>query len=191
MEHFYKDIPGWFQAADLYKSMVDRARGGSYFVEVGAWKGRSAAFMAVEIANSGKKIEFHVVDWFKGSNEAEHRADPAVKEGRLREEFEANIQSVAGMLKVHEMSSLAAAALFANESLDFVFIDASHDYFSVRADILAWLPKVRTGGVLAGDDYGVFPGVDRAVKELLPGHVNPKWPLWTWSKDSAAAFCVN
>jgi Methyltransferase domain len=182
MDHFYEHIPGWFQAAHLYKSMVERARDGSRFVEVGAWKGRSAAFMAVEIVNSGKKIEFHVVDWFKGSDEAEHRTNPAVREGRLREEFEENIRTVAGVLQVHAMSSLAAAALFANESLDFVFIDASHDYASVHADILAWLPKVRTGGVLAGDDYGVFPGVDCAVEELLPEHENPKWPLWTYVK---------
>jgi len=37
--------------------------------------------------------------------------------------------------------------------LDFVYIDAAHDYRSVRADIMAWLPLVRSGGILAGHDW--------------------------------------
>ena len=58
MEHFYKDIYG-FSGVDLfalYKKMVDRFDSGSHFVEVGAFLGRSAVFMAVEIIKSGKNI---------------------------------------------------------------------------------------------------------------------------------------
>jgi hypothetical protein len=50
--------------------------------------------------------------------------------------------------------------------LDVVFIDASHFYEDVRDDILAWLPKVVSGGTICGHDITEdFPGVRRAVEE--------------------------
>jgi len=52
-------------------------------------------------------------------------------------------------------------------TLDLVFLDASHDYFSTRRDIVSWLLKVRPGGFIGGHDYGhpKFPGVKKAVDE--------------------------
>jgi len=47
-------------------------------------------------------------------------------------------------------------------SLDFVYLDADHSEAEVTADIMAWLPKVRPGGVLAGHDFNL-PGVKAAV----------------------------
>jgi hypothetical protein len=49
--------------------------------------------------------------------------------------------------------SRAAASLFPDGSLDFVYLDAAHDYASVTADLVSWRPKVRPGGLLCGDDY--------------------------------------
>jgi hypothetical protein len=50
--------------------------------------------------------------------------------------------------------------------LDVVFIDALHDYESVKQDIELWWPLVREGGYLAGHDYNhKWPGVMRAVAE--------------------------
>lgn len=50
----------------------------------------------------------------------------------------------------------------------FVYIDGAHDYKSAKADIAAWWPKVKLGGVLAGHDYSIAyaPGVVRAVEEF-------------------------
>lgn len=39
---------------------------------------------------------------------------------------------------------------------DMVYIDADHDYNSVLKDIIAWTPKVKYDGILAGDDYDLF-----------------------------------
>ena len=47
-----------------------------------------------------------------------------------------------------------AAVNFADESIDFVFIDADHSYESVKKDIEAWLPKIRKNGIISGHDYG-------------------------------------
>ena len=56
---------------------------------------------------------------------------------------------------------------FGNGYFDFVFIDASHDYDSVKADILAWLPKIKKGGWMICHDYMLFEGVTRAVDEIF------------------------
>ena len=50
--------------------------------------------------------------------------------------------------------------------VDWCYIDGNHSYEYVIADIEAWLPKIKKGGVLAGHDfYGNYPGVLRAVVE--------------------------
>lgn len=59
MDHFYTTIePNWMDYEEIYRQMVKYAKDGDHFVEVGSHMGRSAAFMAVEIINSGKKITF-------------------------------------------------------------------------------------------------------------------------------------
>lgn len=54
-----------------------------------------------------------------------------------------------------------------DNSLDFIFIDANHNYEYVAEDIKVWTPKVKLGGIIGGHDYTpfVFPGVVRAVDE--------------------------
>jgi hypothetical protein len=49
--------------------------------------------------------------------------------------------------------SASAANLFQDESLDFVYIDAAHDYENVKKDVEVWFPKVKVGGIIAGHDY--------------------------------------
>ena len=80
---------------------------------------------------------------------------------------------VRGHVQVIACTSVAAAATFADASLDVVFLDADHSYEAVKADIRAWLPKVKPGGLLAGDDY-CYPGtegVKRAVDELIAAEI--------------------
>jgi hypothetical protein len=177
MEHFHQTIDGWFNAEELYKRAVEDAQDGSVFVEIGAWKGKSTAYMCVEILNSNKNIKFHVVDYFQGSKE--HQTEDAIVNGTLQEEFLKNIEPVRSTFSLHKNKSVDAALFFEDGSLDFVYIDASHEYENVKADILAWLPKVKKGGWLTGDDFSIYEGVDRAVGELLPNH-NTWGVNWTY-----------
>jgi hypothetical protein len=169
MEHFWTKIHGWDDGIPpVYQSIVAQAEDGMHFVEVGAWKGRSSAFMAVEIANSGKKIQFDCVDTWQGDpNEQGHMEDEHVREGKLYEHFLDNMKPVEGYYKPVRASSTEAANLYEDGSLDFVFIDAAHDYDNVKADIAAWFPKVKEGGLIGGHDWG-HPPVARAVQDSLP-----------------------
>jgi len=60
--------------------------------------------------------------------------------------------------------SVEAARQHADLSLDFVYIDANHEFTQVVADLAAWGPKVRRGGMLSGHDY-------RKSKNNAPYHV--------------------
>ena len=166
MEHFYH-ITGedWFSYPQLYKRIVDNSQDGAHIVEVGSWKGRSAAFMAVEIINSNKNIKFDCVDTWKGS--IEHTTYDVITEEKLYDVFLSNIEPVKHNINPIRMTSIDASKLYEDNSLDFVFIDASHEYEDVKEDILAWLPKVKIGGILAGHDYDTFEGVNRAVDEIF------------------------
>jgi hypothetical protein len=52
-----------------------------------------------------------------------------------------------------------------------VYIDANHEYVAVKQDIIGWTKHVVIKGIVAGHDYNTpgFPGVAKAVDELVPG----------------------
>lgn len=164
MPHFYHLTEGedWFSYPGLYRNIVQASPNKAHFVEVGVWKGRSAAYMTVEIINSGKTITLDLVDTWAGSEEHQ----PMMYD--LYGVFEKNIKPVRSYVNVKRMDSLSAAKTYEDKSLDFVFIDAAHDYKSVKADIQAWLPKIKPGGYLAGHDYPTWEGVTKAVDEFFP-----------------------
>jgi len=84
--------------------------------------------------------------------------------------------------------SVEAAKDIEDNSLDFVYIDANHDYEFVRDDIKVWTPKVKIGGMVAGHDIE-RESVLKAVKEYGVKYpsVNPisttdsDW--WFWRKE--------
>lgn len=168
MDHTYQKIQGWFNYESIYDQAVAAAPSPAHFVEIGSWRGKSTTYLAVAIINSGKQIQLDCVDTWRGSpDEQVHQADPAVINDTLYQEFLDNISPVAHIINPIRMSSTQAAQQYQDQSLDFVLIDAGHSYDDVSADIRAWLPKVKPGGTLAGDDYA-WPGVQQAVDELLP-----------------------
>jgi predicted O-methyltransferase YrrM len=167
----WRDIPGWCDYEDLYRSQVDRLSTG-YFVEVGAWVGRSACLMGTLIRDSHKPIAFDTIESGRG--------DPGVADDlkRLREagatiELALRLNVAACGLdeyvKVVIDDSVAAARTYADQSLDFVFLDAAHEEEPVRQDVRAWLPKVRPGGVLAGHDWS-YVIVQKSVLEIIRPH---------------------
>ena len=79
----------------------------------------------------------------------------------------------AGVVLVHRAPSVEAAGGFADEYFDWVYIDGNHLYDFVKADLETYHRKVKTGGFIAGDDYGAEGwwegGVTRAVDEFRRG----------------------
>ena len=75
MEHFYKDIQGWFTFPHFYSTIAQKFQPAIqdryHIVEVGTWLGQSAAFLAVELINNGNSdnVIFDCVDTWEGSEE--------------------------------------------------------------------------------------------------------------------------
>lgn len=190
MEHFYNRIHGFFDFQPVYTRMVNEFPSGSHFVEVGAFYGRSTAFLAVEIINSGKDIKFDVVYTWRGS--PEHQVggwdyQEAMVNDTAFEIFKNNLSSVMHIINPVKMSSYKASHLYEDNSLDMVFIDADHSYDAVKVDITAWYPKVKVGGYLCGHDYIVHSSTDPvrlAVDEMFPEGIELNNVTWIKKKEA-------
>ena len=183
MNHYYQTIDGWCDYEDIYREAITRAEDGAVFVEIGAFKGKSGAFAGVEILNSGKKISLNLVDHFKGNAEhldvqsPWHEPELANNSEYLFELCTKNLEAVKDVVTIIRKASVQAAKQFKNASLDFVFIDGSHDTDSVCADIDAWIPKVKAGGIIAGHDYKTHREVQIAVNSRFP-HIQKRGASW-------------
>ena len=154
MEHFNQNFIGWFTFPRFYKDMVNKFPNGSKFVEVGVYEGKSFAYLIVEAKNAGKEFDLTCVDSFTFDG--------------LWSKFIENMQPVRDEFSVIIDQSWNSDVYFEDESLDFVFIDADHVYDNVKKDILAWLPKIKPGGIIAGHDFcPEHPGVEQAVREIF------------------------
>lgn len=165
----WENVPGWFEYPNFYKKMVDSFESGSIFVEVGCFMGRSTSCMAQYIKESGKQIDFYAIDHWEGS--VEHKK--YYSEVDLWKTFEKYMIecNLTEYIRPIKMNSVEASKLFPDMSIEFLHLDASHEYEDVLADIKAWYPKVKIGGVISGDDYTIrdFPGVVKAVSEYFSG----------------------
>jgi predicted O-methyltransferase YrrM len=188
MKHFYEKINGWFTFPNLYKQVVKNQKSDAHFVEVGSFLGKSSCYMAVEIINSNKNIKFDCVDiWTDGTLDylntnrknrkkgsvcvERDEAYVCVERDEAYNQFIKNIENVRSIVNPIRLPSVEASKLYADNSLDFVFIDANHSYEFVKDDINAWYPKVKKGGILAGHDYiKLWSGVIQAVDEFILKH---------------------
>jgi len=182
MNQFYFRIPGWFGFADVYdRAVVNLGKDGAHFVEVGCYEGRSAAYMGVAIVNSGKKIRFDCVDsWEEEIKQYDvdgkltmAAGSPQIKGSDVFSRFKENMEPFGKSVHIIKKPSVEAAADYADRSLDFVFLDASHTAQDVYDDIKAWRPKLKPSGVIAGDDVS-YDGVGMALmKHGMGTELNP------------------
>jgi predicted O-methyltransferase YrrM len=199
LQHFYQDIEGWFndQNRELYDLALKTYNEKEVsFVEVGSWKGKSASYMATCVANSQNKINFYAVDTWKGSlDESAHVDDIDIINDTLFETFLKNIEPVKDYVVPIRKPSIEAAKDFEDESLDFIFLDASHTFKDVTDDLNSWYPKCKKGGLIGGDDYWWGEekekdgGVTRAVNEFIEQCENQELYIdsyrvgwWHWKK---------
>lgn len=85
---------------------------------------------------------------------------------------------------VLRMDSKHGAIRFEDESIDFFHTDGDHSLAGITGDIQAWLPKVKPGCLMSGDNFEI-PEVARGVKMLLPGYqTGANGRLWYWRKPA-------
>jgi predicted O-methyltransferase YrrM len=189
VKHFYESLPGWASFGDLYTAMAAKAKHGMVFVEVGSWLGRSASLMAVELINTGMNVEFCCVDpWIDGGPDLRDTTYFTDLKKPVYETFIDNIRPVRHQITPMRMTSVEAATKFADQSVDFLMLDGDHSYEAVKADLDAWLPKMKPRGVIAGDDY-LWPGVNRAFDERFGDKLRPVIKSTHRDYKMSVAYC--
>jgi predicted O-methyltransferase YrrM len=154
-------IPGWFHHGDKILDLLQQHRP-KVCVELGSWQGASAVPVARMIQRWGGTLT--CVDTWSGQLD-EHGGSLAGKSPVMilscaRALVEAGVSANVRLIPA---TTLEAAKVW-DQPIDFLYIDADHSYDGVLADLDAWVPHVRSGGLVIGDDYGnaIYPGVAEA-----------------------------
>lgn len=150
---------------------------GSVGAEIGVWKGDFSA----RILRVVRPARLHLVDpWTFMSGEpyreARYGGQVALDQAAMDDLYEGVLRRfarpiAAGVVEVHRCPSEEAASHFTDGYFDWVYVDGNHLYPFVRRDLELFAPKTKSGGLIAGDDYGVAgwweDGVTRAVDEFV------------------------
>ena len=170
---------GWFNSFDMqaYRSMTRDVPNKGRMVEIGTYKGRSLSSVAKLIVE--KDLKVLAVEPFLPfvQNElAELQNDRRLTKtltrlgfdvGPIPEATVANIEvdteeilrntlkefGLKGHVRLVKKTSVEAARLVPDGSLDFVFIDGDHSDDAVTTDVYTWWPKLKPTGFMGGHDY--------------------------------------
>jgi predicted O-methyltransferase YrrM len=132
-------------------------------VEIGSWKGRSTVALAHGLrARGGGTV--YAIDPHRDT-----RLHRATGEVDTRGAFLANVRSAGVADRVQSIcaSSRIARANFADDSVHLLFVDGSHLYDDVVADIDAWTSALTDGAIVAFHDIHDEPDVARALHERV------------------------
>ena len=124
-----------------------------------------------------------------------NETDPQRAMDRLYDVVKINLLDYGDRAKLYRKTSIEAVSSFSESFFDLIFVDGDHTYNAVKADLAAWWAKLKTGGIICGDDYH-WPGVKRAVDEfaLTKGQIlkfavkpNTNYQIWVIDKSSCDA----
>lgn len=180
-----KNIQGWMRREELeWLFRLAKKQGKlAEWTEIGSWKGRSLVATGLGLPGGS---HLRAVESFTGSPESpgthcEASYPVPWLEGHLRLAVELVGALNPGIEVWYEKkASLVAARFVPDGSQDVIFIDAAHNEKDVTADITAWKPKVRKGGILCGHDRG-NRGVPKALKKTLGKWNKGAGSIW-WVK---------
>ena len=117
--------------------------------EIGVYK----AHYAEKILHNWRGKKLYLVDPWKHQGRKLDLSDlPQREQDRIYAEARERMKKEKRACFIKDLSHFASLT-FDDRKLDFVYIDACHDYRSVWSDLTDWYPKVKVGGIVAGHDY--------------------------------------
>mmetsp|Transcript_11123 Transcript_11123/g.11139 ORF Transcript_11123/g.11139 Transcript_11123/m.11139 type:complete len:267 (+) Transcript_11123:117-917(+) len=151
-ESFYKQLPYRYGRNDLGK--LCELKGLKIGAELGVQVGNYARINLRHWTSCEKYI---LVDIWKHVPSHKHYHDESNKDDESQAkslaEARVNLKEFSNITEFMVMSTVEAAKLIPDASLDYIYVDARHDYCGTMEDIVAWYPKIKSGGVMAGHDY--------------------------------------
>ena len=178
------DMQGWASDRPVFREVLTEVKP-KFIVEVGTWKGASAFHMVDVLLEIGHTdFEIICVDTWLGSVEHWTRLygpiHPILKHGRpqLYEQFLSNVihRGYQDWITPFPIDSQNAAYTMAQMqfSPDVIYVDAGHEYYSVKHDLFLYSSLLRQGGYLIGDDFFHMPVKQAAFDTFGVEKVIPK-----------------
>jgi predicted O-methyltransferase YrrM len=159
--HFKTDDMGSFPERGYLFQLASDLPAGAKVIEVGSWMGASTCFIAGGLKGAAK---IYAVDNFQGLSTCGedaawyNRHFQSMGKASTLEIFQRNFSELGFAERAEPVvsDSLAAAKQLEKMkgTIDFIFIDGDHSYDACKADIAAWAPFVKRGGVIAFHDFG-------------------------------------
>ena len=158
-------IQGWFNHGQKILELVKEHRP-KVCVELGTWQGASAVPVARMIQRWNGTLT--CVDTWGGNLDDNGGSMPGQVPIMLLSCARAIVEAGVGAHVRLIPSMTSEAAKYWAEPIDFLYVDADHGYEGCRADLEAWWPFVKPGGLVIGDDYDHprYPGVKQAWDEF-------------------------
>ena len=160
---------GWFNHGPEILALLEQYRP-SVVVELGSWQGASAIAMARTVRRWGGTVT--CIDTWAGELN-DDGGSPAGKSPLMilscaREMVQAGVSASVRLIP----ATTVDAARCWNQPIDFLYIDADHSESGCFADLTWWVPHVRPGGLVVGDDYNHprYPGVKLAWDDYEQTH---------------------
>jgi predicted O-methyltransferase YrrM len=156
---------------DLCNTVYDILGDNLQIIEIGSYCGSSATIISNKFVNS----TINCVDMWEKYVEDCSTYDLDRQELELKEAesiFDKVTSSKKNIVK-NKTSSLEFCKTIPDKSIDFIYIDGNHQYSSVKEDLIAWIPKIKNGGIVSGHDHG-WISVSRALSEVFqknPDHI--------------------
>jgi predicted O-methyltransferase YrrM len=154
----YKDVPGWINDAEfIYKEMVDEAQDGDHFVEIGT-------FLGPHTINNYKEAG-HPKSFYDYYNNIMKEWDMSIVDVIKHPMRIIGVDKYVNFITCDEKY---AHKLYDDDSLKFVWIDGDHGPNVVYNHLVNFWPKLKVGGVIAGDDIeyeDVLNDVKKFTKE--------------------------
>ena len=148
----------------IFLPAIQQVEGDAVFVEVGVFLGGNLVRVAKMIEQSGKNIKLIGIDNFSFWN----ISDKGMREGGVGDDHfgqcQQNIKKSNADAHLFDCDSVEAAQGFEDESIDLIFLDGDHGQEYVARELDAWIPKVKTGGIISGHDF-YCEGIRTAVYE--------------------------
>lgn len=171
----------WFNYQRFYDEIASKKF--DVLVELGTWKGHSISYLGKKLLEQSYNFKLYGVDLFDDSyiHTKEGNSHLASQMKYIYDVYNQNLidAGVREVIKDIKGNTWEVASQFEDNSVDFVFIDADHNYESVKKDILSWLPKMKKGGIMSGHDYfNNTCGVKQAVDEIFPNVVIGTNNIW-------------
>lgn len=172
-----------------YKVLYDLLKSKPH--KIGCEIGVHTGLMPKNLLSSLPNIEqYYVVDpWesyemYDGSNYRKPGNQEAKTWKKAIIEFFNNTYDNKEKVIIMRMTSVEAVTHFEDASLDWVFIDANHEYEYIKENLHLWTPKVKKGGLVSGHDYknpkGKWKGITKAVNEFVPKDKLNSSPFCVW-----------